>query len=78
MLTMYVCLQNFIIDGSPQWEIYRTVPVSTSAITQPAQQTAVANRKGAQSESSQSTALRSATAGGLILNSQTLRFEVTV
>ncbi len=78
--------QNLIIDGSPRWEIYRTVPVSVPGGAAPAAQQAAALGSGAtgrqRSASAASTSnngggqLPAAASGGLIFNPDSMKFEV--
>ncbi|KAK9905779.1 hypothetical protein WJX75_006109 [Coccomyxa subellipsoidea] len=66
--------RNLIIDGSPQWEVYRTVPVDTggaagtSALQSEPSSTGRANAAA-------SAEISAATAGGFILNTKTFAFE---
>ena len=78
--------QNLIIDGSPRWEIYRTVPVSVPGGAAPAAQQAAApgssGATGRQRTSAASTSnngggqLPAAASGGLIFNADSMKFEV--
>ncbi|EIE23756.1 hypothetical protein COCSUDRAFT_53450 [Coccomyxa subellipsoidea C-169] len=68
--------RNLIINGSPQWEVYRSVPVSTEGTsgTQAIQsEPSSTGRKN--SAAAASAEMSAATAGGLILNTKTFTFE---
>ena len=79
-------MQNLIIDGSPRWEIYRTVPVSTADI--PAAAATSFESSGAQAAETSapgrprsgsvriSSAEPSVAAGGLVYNPASGKFEV--
>ncbi|BDA47699.1 hypothetical protein COCOBI_10-5500 [Coccomyxa sp. Obi] len=68
--------RNLIIDGSPQWEVYRTVPVSISGASGAAALQAEPSSTGRDKSAIAAAAEYSAaSAGGLILNTETFTFE---
>lgn len=70
--------QNLIIDGSPQWGVYRTVPISLSGASGVAALQAEPASTGRDKSAMAAAAEYSAaSAGGLILNTKTFTFEVS-
>ena len=75
-------MQHLIIDGSPKWDIYRSVPVSSSSST-PAVASMPQATKAAPAEKSVPAApvkrdrlLEAATKGGVLLSSNDYTFQV--
>jgi len=66
--------QNLIIDGSPQWEIYRTVPVSVEDSS--VFQSEPAAARESKSSAMPSAEIAAAVAGGYILGSGALQSAV--
>ena len=68
-------MQHLIIDGSPKWDIYRTVPVSSSSSRPPvasmpqASKAAPAERSAAAAPAKRDRLLEAATKGGVLLGS---------
>lgn len=70
--------QNLIIDGSPQWEVYRTVPIDISGASGVAALQAEPSSTGrSKSAIAAAAEYSAASAGGLILNTKTFTFEVS-
>ena len=75
-------LQHLIIDGSPKWDIYRTVPVrlsgSSAAASMPQASKAApaAKREAAPAPAKRDPLLEAATAGGVLLDSGKYTFQV--
>ena len=67
--------QNLIIDGSPQWEVYRTVPVGSGGAAGTSASQSEPSSTG-RTNAAASAEYSAATAGGLILNTKTFTFEV--
>ena len=71
-------LQHLIIDGSPKWDIYRTVPVASTPRSSAAASTPQAVKREAVPAPPQRDALLdAATAGGVLLGSGNYTFQVT-
>ena len=71
-------LQHLIIDGSPKWDIYRTVPVASTPRSSAAASTPQAVKREAVPAPPQRDALLdAATAGGVLLGSGSYTFQVT-
>lgn len=66
--------QNLIVDGSPQWEIYRLVPVSAEGSSTLQSEPATARELKPSTVSSAEIA--AAVAGGYILDSEALQSGV--
>ena len=72
-------LQHLIIDGSPKWDIYRTVPVSAASSSAAAASMPQAVKKEAAPASApaqRDSLLEAATAGGVLLGSGKYTFQV--
>ena len=70
-------LQHLIIDGSPKWDIYRTVPVTSGPSSSMAASAPQAVKREAGLESPQrDSLLDAATAGGVLLGSGNYTFQV--
>lgn len=67
-------LQHLIIDGSPKWDIYRTVPVSLSGSSSAAASVPQASK--AAPAAKRDPLLEAATAGGVLLGSGKYTFQV--
>ena len=72
-------MQHLIVDGSPKWDIYRTVPVSSA----PSSSAAASTPQAANNEAALAPApakrdplLDAATAGGVLLGSGKYTFQV--
>ena len=76
-------LQHLIIDGSPKWDIYRTVPVSLSgsssaaaSMPQASRAAPAAKREALPAPAKRDPLLEAATAGGVLLDSGKYTFQV--
>ena len=76
-------LQHLIIDGSPKWDIYRTVPVSLSgsssaaaSMPQASKAAPAVKREAAPALAKRDPLLEAATAGGVLLDSGKYTFQV--
>ena len=82
LLTKGVHVQHLIIDGSPKWDIYRTVPISsassTSAVASVPQTTkaASAERSAPAAPAKRDRLLEAATKGGVLLSSKDYTSQV--
>ena len=82
LLTKVVYVQHLIIDGSPKWDIYRTVPVScspsTSAVASMPQATnaATAEKSAPAAPAKRDRLLEAATKGGVLLSSSDYTCQV--
>ena len=75
-------MQHLIIDGSPKWDIYRTVPVSSSSSTSAAAsmpqptKAAPAEKSAPAAPAKRDRLLEAATKGGVLLSSNDYTFQV--